>query len=279
MAENEDPQDQAAPEEATPAPEPEAAAPAPKEGSEPLGKLLQREEEFHAGERFLGVFHSPNRVFNHVYAAESWGFPFLVLVLVWGLALGVYSLRMDWVGFLEPWAELVGRELPESVAEAFQGRWGVLIKAGAAVALVACWVILPLFVVGLVYFALFRVLGKDLTFRHSMGVVCYAKLVGVIPAGLMIIMAVGRSPEMLNILNPLPTNAAFFLSDLHPGWVALWAQLDLFTLWGLILMTLGYAIVAGATRPVSFLAVFLPWIILVGGLSVLAGATGAAPGS
>jgi len=78
---------------------------------------------------------------------------------------------------------------------------------------------------------------------------------------------VGGTPETFNIKNFAPTNlAAFFYpnpAEANKALYALTSSLDAITIWSLILMGMGVAIVAGVKRSSGYVAVFGWWAILV----------------
>ena len=75
----------------------------------------------------------------------------------------------------------------------------------------------------------------------------------------------GAAPESFNIKNFAPTNAAAFLNPLetNKSLYALLTSLDAVTIWTLVLLGMGTAIVAGVKRTSGYIAVFGWWAIFV----------------
>jgi hypothetical protein len=80
-----------------------------------------------------------------------------------------------------------------------------------------------------------------------------------------IVLFVGMAPESFNLSNPSPTNLGAFLSpaDMNAGLYKLATALDVTTIWYLILLGMGIAIVAGVKRASGYIAVFGWWALIV----------------
>ncbi len=74
----------------------------------------------------------------------------------------------------------------------------------------------------------------------------------------------GLSPEQFNMQNPAGTNLGFYLPpDLNKGLLTLASSVDIFTIWTVVLLTIGCAIVANLKRSTAAIAVVGWWIIIV----------------
>ena len=80
-----------------------------------------------------------------------------------------------------------------------------------------------------------------------------------------IVIYSGMAPESFNIKNFSPTNLGAFLDpvDTNKALYALATSLDIVTIWALVLMGMGIAIVAGVKRSSGYIAVFGWWAIIV----------------
>jgi hypothetical protein len=94
----------------------------------------------------------------------------------------------------------------------------------------------------------------------------YASLPAIIKTilGTVVIFAAGE-PDTFNIKNFAPTNAGAFLNPLetNKALYALATSLDAVTIWMLVLLGIGTAIVAGVKRGSGYIAVFGWWAIFV----------------
>ncbi len=78
-----------------------------------------------------------------------------------------------------------------------------------------------------------------------------------------IVIFAGAAPESFNIKNFAPTNIGAFLNPMetNKALYALASSLDIVTIWTLVLLGMGTAIVAGVKRASGYTAVFGWWAI------------------
>ncbi len=82
--------------------------------------------------------------------------------------------------------------------------------------------------------------------------------------GVVVIYA-GAAPESFNIKNFAPTNLGAFLNPMetNKALYTLASSLDVVTIWTLVLLGMGTAIVAGLKRSSGYVAVFGWWVIFI----------------
>jgi hypothetical protein len=119
------------------------------------------------------------------------------------------------------------------------------------------------------------ILSVPVKFGQAFAVVAYANLPGVLSGILLMVVMVLKNPDEFNVQNPLAFNPGAFMDPLttSKSLYSLATSLDLFTLWVIVLLAIGFK--SAAPRKLSFagafLAVFLPWCVWVGGRAALAG--------
>jgi len=110
------------------------------------------------------------------------------------------------------------------------------------------------------------VFGGKATFGSIFAVSFYAGLPGIIKTllGVVVILA-GMAPESFNINNFAPTNLGAFLdpAETNKALYALASAFDAITIWTLVLMGMGTAMVAGVKRGSGYIAVFGWWAVIV----------------
>jgi hypothetical protein len=110
------------------------------------------------------------------------------------------------------------------------------------------------------------VFGGKATYGSVFAVWMFASLPGIIKPllGTVVIYA-GVAPESFNIKNYAPTNFGAFLDPLetNKALYTLATSLDAVTIWTLVLLAIGTAIVAGVKRSSGYIAVFGWWAIFV----------------
>jgi len=130
----------------------------------------------------------------------------------------------------------------------------VLILAGVAVLSLGLW--------GTINLAF----GGKASYGSIFTVWMYASLPGILKSllGTLVIFA-GADPESFNIKNFAPTNLGAFLNPMetNKALYTLATSLDAVTIWTLVLLGMGTAIVAGVKRTSGYIAVFGWWAIFV----------------
>jgi hypothetical protein len=77
-----------------------------------------------------------------------------------------------------------------------------------------------------------------------------------------LVLFFGTAAENFTLQNMLGTSAGYYIEEAGPLKTFL-TSFDLFTLWTLVLMSIGLAIVAKTKRSSGFIAVFGLWLITV----------------
>jgi hypothetical protein len=217
--------------------------------------------------RLTGVFYEPGKVFADVAERPRWLAPILVSILI-GLTL-VYAISSR-IG----WESTVRQALAKNprTAEMPAEQREKAIATGAKVASVIGWVMAVIgapasvLIIAGVLAGLFNgLLGAELKFAQAFAVTAYALLVRALLAALMILLVYLKPPEDFNIQVSPFSPAAYMNSTETPKWLmSLAGSLDLFTIWAIILLALGFSI---AARKLSFskalITIAIPWLIWV----------------
>jgi len=108
--------------------------------------------------------------------------------------------------------------------------------------------------------------GGKAQFGSIFTVWMYAMLPSVIKTLLgIVVLYAGVAPESFNIKNFAPTNLGAFLNpaDTNAALYSLATSIDFITIWSLVLVGIGVAIVAGVKRSSGYIAAFGWWAIVV----------------
>jgi len=223
-------------------------------------------------QRVACTFTAPSKTFNDIKAGhKSWWLPFLIYVLLGYLFFGAVYTK---IGIrqvaenqihLNPKQEAQMADLPAD-RRATQMKIAVYVTEGVFLATPAFLLLgialLSLGLWGTINFGF----GGKATFGSIFTVWMYAALPSVIKTllGIVVIYA-GMAPESFNLKNFAPTNVAAFLSptDTNAALYKLLTSFDAITIWTLVLLGIGTAIVAGVKRPSGYIAVFGWWILFV----------------
>jgi hypothetical protein len=223
-------------------------------------------------QRVACTFTAPSKTFNDIKAGhKSWWLPFLIYVLLGYLFFGAVYTRIGMRQAVEnqihlsPKSEAQMANLPPDRRET-QMKIAVYVTEGVFLATPAFLLlgiaILSLGLWGTINFGF----GGKATFGGIFTAWMYAALPSVIKTllGIVVIYA-GVAPESFNLKNFAPTNVAAFLSptDTNAALYKLLTSVDVITIWTLVLLGIGTAIVAGVKRPSGYIAVFGWWILFV----------------
>jgi len=108
--------------------------------------------------------------------------------------------------------------------------------------------------------------GGRAKFSELFAVSYYAWLPEILRAILgTIVIYSGMAPESFNIKNFAPTNLGAFLDpvETNKALYTLATWLDAVTIWRLVLLGMGVAIVAGTKRSSGYIAVFGWWVLML----------------
>ncbi|MBA7617224.1 hypothetical protein ES703_24536 [subsurface metagenome] len=211
------------------------------------------------GRRLLSVFVAPNELFTDLGERPRWLVPFIILIL----AAAVASLLPRLLLPTEVWLDAMRQQLPggvemseeqmavamttmrSPVSVALNALGGILISGGGAI------------LATLFFWALFSILGGKISFTRSFAVVSYSSLIKVLGMVLIVTLTL--------ILQRLDIQTSFaLLPALKPNTYLyrFAAQIDFFTVWRVIIMGLGFSVVANVPKVKSYLSVIIPWILL-----------------
>jgi hypothetical protein len=223
--------------------------------------------------RLSGVFFEPGKVFADVAQRPRWIAPILVSILI-GLCF-VYAISTH-IG----WEQTIRQTFANNprTADMPADQREKMIATGAKFASIFGWVgallgaPLSVLIVAGVLTGLFNgLLGTELKFAQTFAVTAYALLVRALWNALMILLVYLKPPEDFN-MQVSPFSPAAYMNRLEtPKWLmSLAGSLDLFTIWSIILLAIGFSV---AAKKLSFAksltAIAIPWLIWVVGLMAL----------
>lgn len=215
--------------------------------------------------RVFGAFVAPARTFASITRRPGWVAPLILSTVLSVFATAVLLPRMDFEAAvreqLSARDETISEERVEKIVAAqkrFSGLayvWGTLAPT-----------LVALLIAG-VFWLSFKAFGWDLSFPQSLGITSHAFLPNLLSAILLILFAL-----RLERLNPadlgdlVRSNPAFFVDrQANPVLYALFQSLDVFSIWVLVLLVLGYSIAARVSRGKAAAIVGSLWALYVVG--------------
>lgn len=225
-------------------------------------------------ERFIGVFVSPGETFADIVRKPDWIAPLVVLVLATVAMMetmlakiGVAAIIRNSLAQSKQGAQMS----PDQIQQAVEKGAGITAIIMHVTGFLAVPIVL-LIIAGIGMLIVSGIFGGSVKFKTALSVAAYANLVSILGALMGIALILFGDPEHFNPQSPLPTNLGFFLDaqSTSKPLMALANSLDVFTLWFMALLGVGFA-KAGSSeadrrtlKPMSvFLTFFGLWVILV----------------
>ena len=218
--------------------------------------------------RIIGVFFSPKATFEDIVRKPSWMLPLLILTIL-SVAVSVsINQRINWREFMSQQIEK-SSQASQLSAEQKQQR----IEAGGKFAPISTYVfgtlgpVLLVLCVGLLMWGAFSLLGGASTnFSTAFSITSHAFLTSLVSSPLFILILYLKPYGTADLDNPVAANLAALLPDDAAKWlVALCKSVDLFAIWTLILLAIGFAAVnpkkLKGSKP--FTIAFSVWAVFV----------------
>jgi hypothetical protein len=241
-------------------------------GVQPVAETAPSGEGLSQWQRVACTFTAPSKTFEDIKRGNrSWWLPLIIGALLSYMLFGAIVQKIglqqvvDNQVRMNPKAqERMANATPEQREMGNKISVGVtqgIFIAGPVVGILSV-AIFSLGLLGTINF----VFGGKAKFASIFAVFYYAWLPLSIKAllGTIVIFA-GMAPESFNIKNFAPTNLGAFLDpvETNQALYTLATSLDALTIWTLVLLGMGAAIVAGTKRSSGYIAVFGWWVIFV----------------
>jgi hypothetical protein len=223
-------------------------------------------------QRVSNVFTAPSKTFEDIKRGnKSWWMPFIIFTLVGYILFAAVVTKIGMQQVVDNQIHLNPKQ-EEKLAQAppeqreMSAKISLYITEGIFIAnpllLLAILALGSLGLWGTINFAF----GGKATYGSIFAVWMYAGLPGILKVllGVIVIFA-GTAPESFNINNYAPTNLGAFLNPLetNAALYSLASAIDITTIWTLVLLGIGTAMVAGVKRTSGYIAVFGWWAIFV----------------
>jgi hypothetical protein len=221
-------------------------------------------------ERVVDTFIAPTKTFQDILRDPSWWMPWLLgVVLTLGFGLAVQQ-KIGWDKTYNNILLQSPQSQQDRLAQLPPAEQARQKAIGASFVKYIFWTT-P--ILGLLFAAIATlvltgtlnfVLGGHAKFGQMFAVWMYAALPFTIQAVLVIVtIYAGLDADAFNLKNPVGTNIGYFLPQDSPKWLlAFGTAMDILTIWVLILLTIGSAIVAKMKRSTAAVAVFGWWILI-----------------
>jgi hypothetical protein len=212
--------------------------------------------------RIFGVLFSPDETFASIAKRPTWGAPLIVLIALSIFSGYMLSTHIDWGAPAREAMEQRRDLSPEQVERAakISNSVGKIIAYAGPLVLV----IIMLAVSGILLVA-FRLFGGEGDYLQAWSATLYAQMPACIKSiVLFVVMLIkgGTALSPLALVTMVRTNPAFlFEQKTHPMAFALAANLDVFSLWVMVLLIIAFAHVARVSKGKSAAIVISLYVI------------------
>ncbi len=221
-------------------------------------------------ERVVDTFTAPSKTFTDILRDASWWLPWLLSVLV---TLGFGMAIQQKVGWDKAYANILlhsPQAQQDRINQLPPDQQAKQKAVGAAFVKYIFWCtpVLSLLFAAIAAVVLMGTLnfglGGNATFSRMFAVWMYGTLPFLIQGILGIItLFAGLDADSFNLKNPVGTNVGYFLPPDAPQWLVAFASaFDVLTIWVLILLTIGCAIVGKTKRSTAAVAVWGWWFVI-----------------
>lgn len=204
--------------------------------------------------RIWNVFVSPVAAFEAVRYKPKWVLPFIVSLLITGAAMYILTPIVMEESREKMVEQMEKRGVPEEQMDTAVERAAQYQKYSIAPSAVIAGAIFTFILAALWLFVTNVLAGGAARYAHVLGAFVYAGYIGLL--GFLIKMPIMLSQKTMNIHFSLATLMAE--SSRETFLYKLLAKLDLFSIWGMVVLGMGLAVVAGL-KPKKV----LPWVIIL----------------
>ncbi len=215
-------------------------------------------------DRFIGVLMSPRETFESIARRPDWGVP-LIAILVMSMVSGILvASRVDF--------NSVAREAMEmnpNMAQVPADRVETMVKFTAATMKITSYAspllsIIILLIVAVVLLFSFRLFEGEGNFQQALSVTLYSWVPRLIKSIVgTIVLFTKQDIGIYDLQNPVMSNLGFLADPKsNPLLYGLCSSFDLFTLWSLFLMIIGFSVISKVSRGKSAAIVVGWWIVV-----------------
>ncbi len=217
-------------------------------------------------QRLAGVLFSPGETFSDIARKPDVLVPLLLIVIIGFVTVALTASHMDWDALLTQQREMMKEKNPNMSEQDIQR----VERFQSGAMKVGPWfgpfivVIMTVITAG-VLLLVFRLFGGQGNFMQAWSTVLYAWVPRVIQQIVVSIIIVARGMvNPMEIPTIVKTNPGF-LVDMkeQPFLFSLLSSFDIFTIWYLVLLIIGFAIVAKVSRAKAATIILSIWLLIV----------------
>ncbi|HEV7486764.1 MAG TPA: Yip1 family protein [Thermoanaerobaculia bacterium] len=214
-------------------------------------------------QRIIGVLFSPDATFASIARRPDWVVPLVLLLLVAMAAGVIMAPHIDFGAAARESMEQQKNVSPEQIDKA--------VRISASVGKVFTYLAPVLSLIGLLVIAgvvllAFRIFGGEGDFKQAFSVTCYASIPSIIKSvvTLIIIVAKGGIIPAQALATIVRSNLGFLVDyKANPMAFALLSSFDIFSIWFLALLIIGFSYVARVSKVKAAVTIISLWVIVL----------------
>lgn len=227
--------------------------------------------------RIFGVLFSPKATYEDIVRRPTWVAPLVVLIVLSLVASVIFVQKVDW-------REVISQQIDNNprAAQMSADQKQQQIEMGSKFAPVFGYVgglvfpVVLLLIMALVMWGAYAVMsGVNAGFGTAMAITSHAFMTSIISTPVFLLILFLKPSGTIDVENPMATNLAAFLPEGVPKWLSVFGrQIDVFTIWTLILIAIGFSVIntkklkLGSSLGVA-LGVFAVWVVLRTGIAFI----------
>lgn len=217
------------------------------------------------------VLWAPTETFRKIAERPTWAVALVALLAISGGVVWTAVQRIDQDAQremirdqIEERSGLRGEELDRQVDQAVEVNRRI---APFTPVIVLVFSVIGYALVAAVFFVAFRLAGGELGFVRSFAITLHAMMPLALAGLIALPIVLGQEavdPERMQSGSLLASNLSLLApEDASPPLVALLASFDLFTLWVVVLLIIGYSVVARVSKGVATGVVVGAWVVWI----------------
>ncbi|HKR66119.1 MAG TPA: Yip1 family protein [Thermoanaerobaculia bacterium] len=214
--------------------------------------------------RMIGVLFAPEETFRDIVRRPDITAPLLILLVIGYISTFVVMPIMDWDAMVAAQSEQMHKQNPNMSDADIERASGMVKKIGGFMGYVgpifgAVWWV----IVAGVLFLGFRLFGGEGTFAQAFSVTLYSWIPLTIFSIIMTIVARAKGAFDPTTAATIVKSNPAFLVDMKekPVLFALLGAFDIFTLWTIVLLVIGFAVMSRFSKAKSAAIVVSLWLI------------------
>ena len=228
-------------------------------------------------QRIINTFIAPTKTFEDIRRNASWWAPFLLLVIVSYITVFTMQSRIG----MEQMVENAMTKNPKAAARLEQmspDQRDQAIQMQVKISKVFMYIvpvatlIAALIIAGILLGTFNFGLGAQIKFANAMAIVMYSFLVTIVSSAFMILMMFLVQPDSFDPNNPVMSNPAYLMdSAAHPFLYRIASAFDIFVIWMIFLMAIGFSTHSKVKRSTAFFTIFgwfIFWKLITGGFAL-----------